>query len=270
MTSRSRLTCATLASACFCTTAPAQLPQGVETTPAVDPGPRSSWERSLGAALIVVPRFVGSDRTRVLVVPSFELRYDDWFFVDPIKGVGVEAKPVDGLTATAAVALDLASRRSKDDSRLRGFRNIEEAPALRFGLAYTAGDAFVDAGFATRVGKHDGRGTLFETDLGYNIVTSKRALVAVGLNLKGMDRTYARHFFDVTREESAVSGLRAYRAKAGLQSIGPFVQAVVPISDRWTLFGRASVTRLHGAAADSPITVRRRQALAISTISYAF
>ena len=249
---------------------PTEVDAGASARANVPAAAAGEWEYSLGAALISTPRFVGSRKTRTLVVPSFEIKYDDWFFIDPIKGVGVERKVVDGLTVDASIAVDLASRRRKDDARLEGFDNIVEAPALRFALDYVLGDAFVSASVATRIGQHNGRGTLFDTDVGYNIVTSKRALVGVGLNVKGMDTTYARHFFGVSSRESAASGLPVFRAEGGLQSFGPFVQAVVPFGDRWTLFARVAGSRLRGDAAASPITVRRTQGFALATLTRAF
>ena len=230
----------------------------------------SDWNYSLGAAVISAPRFVGSDTRRTLAVPNFQARYKDWLFIDPIRGIGVQTKLTEGLGASAALAIDLASRKRKDDARLTGLGDISEAAALRFGLDYRLGDAFVSANMASRLGKSNGRGTLFDADIGYNVVKSRTALVGVGLNLKGMDSTYARNFFGVSATQSAASGLPVFNADGGLQSMGPFVQAVVPLSERWIFFGRAAYSKLRSDAAASPITQERDQAFLLAAVNYRF
>ncbi len=250
------------------------LPAGAQGRMSADPGTpteaAANWRYRLGAAVISAPRFVGSNKTRTLAVPTFEVKYKDWFFIDPIKGVGVQTVVGPGLSANAALGVDFATRKRKDDPRLNGLGDINQAPALRLGLDYELGDAFVSANLAYRFGKRSSRGTLLDTDVGYNVVTSKLAIVGVGLNVKGMDSTYSRNFFGVSAEQSAASGLRAFTAKRSLQSFGPFVQAVFPISDRWTLYGHAVYSKLRGDAASSPITEKRNQAVLIGALSYAF
>lgn len=230
----------------------------------------SDWNYSLGAAVISAPRFVGSDTQRTMVVPNFQARYKDWLFIDPIRGIGVQTQLNGDLGASAALAIDLASRKRKDDARLTGLGDISESAALRIGLDYKPGDAFINATMVSRLGKSNGRGTLFEADIGYNVLKSRSALVGVGLNLKGMDSTYARNFFGVSAAQSAASGLPVFNADSGLQSMGPFVQAVVPLSERWIFFGRAAYSKLRSDAAASPITQDRSQALLLATVSYRF
>jgi len=54
-------------------------------------------------------------------------------------------------------------------------------------------------------------------------------------------------------EASAASALPLFNVNSGVASVGPFVQAIVPVSDRWTFFGRAAYGKLRGDAAASPI-----------------
>lgn len=230
----------------------------------------SDWKYNLGAAVISTPYFIGSDNQRILAVPTFQIRYKDWFFIDPFRGIGYQSKLSDGLIASAAISFDPTERRAQDDVRLNGLGNINMAPAVRLGLNYRSGKTFVNANVVSRLAANNARGTVFEADIGYNVIASRSAIVGVGLNLKGMDSTYARNFFGVSTSQSTASGLAAFDAKGGLQSSGLFVQAIVPVSDRWTFFGRAAYNQLGGDAGASPIIINRNQMILLSTLNYAF
>ena len=141
---------------------------------------KSDWQLSAGAALIAAPRSIGSDKTRYLAVPTFDICYQDWFFVDPIKSIGLQAKPADGLTVSAALGISLDSRRAKDERRYQRLGDIKEAPALIFGLDYELGDAFVSTSLKTRLGSGTRRGTTVDVDLDYNVIATRAALVPIG------------------------------------------------------------------------------------------
>jgi len=230
----------------------------------------SDWKFNLGAAVISTPYFIGSDNQRFLAVPTFQIRYQDWFFIDPFRGIGYQSKLSDALIATAAISFDPTERKTEDDARLTGLGDISMAPAVRLGLNYRSGRAFVNANMISRLAANNARGMVFEADIGYNVLASRNAIVGIGLNLKGMDNTYARNFFGVSTSQSAASSLAVFGAKGGLQSSGLFVQAIVPVSERWTFFGRAGYNQLGGDAGASPIIINRNQIILLSTLSYAF
>ena len=232
--------------------------------------PSNDWQYSLGLGLISAPQSVGSSAQKTRLLPTFQIRYQDWFFIDPIRGVGVQSTLMEGLTGSVAVGVDLAERKAKDESRLTGLGDIDMAPALRLGLNYKAGSAFLNNQLTARLGDANGRGTLLDTDLGYTVLASRSAIVAVGVNLKGMDDSYARNFFGVSAAQAAASGLSTFQAQSGLQSSGLFVQAVLPLSGGWTFFGRAVQSRLNGDAAGSPITTKRDSTLLITTLNRSF
>ena len=231
---------------------------------------QSDWQIGLGAAAIATPRAIGSSKIRYLAVPTFDIRYGDWAFFDPIKGLGVQAKPVAGVTASAAVGVSLDSRRERDDARYRGLGNITEAPALILGLDYELGDAFVNTSVRSRLGHGSRRGTLLDVDAGYNFVTSRSVLVSAGLTARAMDRIYARNFLGVDAAQAAASGLPAFDAGSGLQRAGLFAQTVYRASDDWTIFGRLESAWLRGDAGRSPVIERRQQTTFIVSVVRSF
>jgi MipA family protein len=230
-----------------------------QPTPGSSAARDSEWQYSLGAAVIAAPQSLGSQKTRYLAVPTFDIKYKDFFFIDPIKGIGVQTTLAEGLKASASFGLNLDSRRAKDDARYQGLGDIREALAQNLLLEYEIGDAFVSAGVSIRLGSRARRGTTFDMDLGYNLLAAKSGLLSAGITAKAMDSTYARNFLGVNAEQSAASGLPQFSAGAGLQRAGVFVQAAYRISDGWSAFARLEATRLRGDAARSPIVERKGQ-----------
>lgn len=233
-------------------------------------GATNDWTFSAGAAVGAYPLYVGSSKSKTLAIPTFDIRYRDWFFINPIRGIGVEAELLEGLKGSASLGASFNARKAKDDARLNGLGDIGSAATIRLGMDYKLGKAFVGGKVITRLGRANGRGTQFEVDAGYTVLASRAGIFALGLEMKAMDATYARNFFGVSAQQSAASGLAAFNAHGGLQSIGPFVQAIVPLSDGWTFFGRAAINQLRSDAAASPITQDRSQPYVLATLNYKF
>jgi MipA family protein len=234
------------------------------------PAPKSDWQSSLGAAAIAAPKSIGSNKTRYLAIPTFEIKYKDFFFIDPIKGVGVQSKPLKGLTISASLGINLDSRRAKDDPRYRGLGDIREALAQNLSLEYEIGDAFISTSASIRLGSRDRRGSTFDVDLGYKLPAAESFFASAGLTARAMDSTYARNFLGVNAQQAAASGLPPFNAESGVQRAGAFVQSAYRISDDWTAFGRLESTLLRGDVARSPIVERKGQASILLSVLKAF
>ena len=239
-------------------------------SPVSPPSAASDWTFNVGAAALYGPRYVGASATKTMAIPTFDIKYRDWLFISPIRGVGAQIGLLEGLTASAALGADFTSRKAKDGARLKGLGDIGAAAAIRLGLDYKAGNAFAGAKLISRLGSSNGRGTLLEVDAGYNVLASRIGVLGLGLQAKAMDGTYAQNFFGVSAGQSLASGLPAFAAGSGLQSIGPFAQLFVPLTNDWAFFGRVQYSRLDGDAAASPITQKRGQTLLFLTVSHRF
>jgi len=238
--------------------------------PPASPTAASDWTFSAGAAVIAAPRYLGSSDTKIIAIPTFDIRYRDWLFINPVRGVGAEVQLLEGLKGSASIGASLSERKAKDDARLKGLGDIGAAAAVRLGLEYDFGNAFVRGKLMSRLGSSNGRGTLFEAEAGYNVWASRAGVIGLGLQARAMDRKYAQNFFGVSSGQALASGLPAFEAGSGLQSVGPFAQLFVPISKDWWFFGRAEYTRLRGDAATSPITQSRVQTSVLATVSRRF
>jgi outer membrane autotransporter protein len=60
-------------------------------------------------------------------------------------------------------------------------------------------------------------------------------------------------YYGVTAAQSAASGLSQYTATSGFHTISVDLGVQVPVSDRWSLGGMVSYSKLTGDAKDSPI-----------------
>jgi MipA family protein len=221
--------------------------------------PASDWTIRAGAALISGPRWPGADDSRALLVPVFDVRYKQFLFINPNRGIGVEIPLAQDLRGSAALGLDLTSRKEKDSPRLLGLGDVKSSAALLLELNYQPGSAFVKAGLSSRLGSGNSRGTTFEADLGYNLVKSPGAVLGVGLNLQTMDGTYAKNFFGVNAQQSVASKLPTFQASSGLKSSGLFAQGFYRIDNDWSAFGRLNLYQLQGDAAKSPIIQQKGQ-----------
>lgn len=232
--------------------------------------PTGDWSVSAGAVVATGPSYSGASKSKSMAIPTFDIRYRDWFFINPYSGIGVSAELLEGLKGSASFGASFDKREAKDDLRLSGLGDVGAAPAIHLALDYKLGNAFAKTKLISRVASSNEQGTLLEAEAGYNVFASRAGVLGLGLQVKAMDGTYASNFYGVSASQSAASGLRVFNAKAGLASVGTFVQAIVPVNDRWTFFGRAAYNQLRNDAANGPITVDRDQTSLLATMLYRF
>ena len=71
----------------------AAIPQGAM---AQQRGSADGWEVSAGAGVVSCPYSLGSKKQHTIAVPRLDVRYKDWFYANPIDGVGVQTNVRDG------------------------------------------------------------------------------------------------------------------------------------------------------------------------------
>lgn len=232
--------------------------------------PGGDWRISVGAGAVVTPRFIGANKLRTLGVPTFDVQYQDWFFANPIRGIGVETHPVTGLSLTAAVGVDLSSRTSSEDPRLRGLPKNDFAPALKLGAEYEFHDFTVNAELSQRLASSAKSGAKARFEEGYNFIANRKLSLTGGFFQEIMNKTYARNFVSISPFESGVTGLAPYDAKSGLLDAGVYAQALYRITDHWVVFTKADYSRLAKNAGNSPIVQNKDQAMLLLFLNYSF
>jgi MipA family protein len=254
-------------------------PAPAETKPAADSAESNSaqkssgdsdWRFRLGGGVISSPRFIGANKQRTMAVPAFDIRYQDWFFANPIKGIGVQTKPLTGLSLTAGLGFDGTSRDSKYDSRLNGLPKVGATAALKLGAEYEIGEFKLSGELIKRLASTEKSGTKMRFEAGYDVIATKSLLLTAGVFEQVMDKTFARNFLSITAAQSSITGLKTYEAKRGLLDGGAFVQAVYRLDDQWTIFSKLDFSRLANNAADSPIVQKKNQTTGLLFITRSF
>jgi MipA family protein len=230
----------------------------------------NDWRFSFGVSIISAPRFIGADKQRNKGLPAFDVRYQDWFFANPDKGIGVATRPLTGATLTAAIGYDGTSRDSKYDSRLNGVNKIGGTAALKLGAEYRLGEFKLSSELSRRLASTEKAGTKVRFEAGYDVITNKTLLLTAGVFGQVMDKTFARNFLSIDAAQSSITGLKTYEAKRGLLDSGVYVQALYRVDQQWTIFSKISLARLGSNAADSPIVQEKNQTTGLLAVSRSF
>jgi outer membrane protein len=152
-----------------------------------------------------------------------------------------------------------AARKASDHSELHGLKDVKFAVEIGGFAEYYAFDwlrvrSEVRRGF----GGHEG----FVADFSADVIVplSERITFAAGPRYTLTDAKYASTYFSVSNIEALASGLPAYDAKAGSNSVGAGMQLRYRFNPQWELRGYIEYDKLLGSAADSPLVKLRGSA----------
>ena len=219
----------------------------------------TGWHFNLGAGVVWAPKYPGSDKITAFPFPDFEATYGDWFFATPVDGIGAGFQPVENLTLSVALGVNLEERKAADDPRLTGLKDAGYTPDARFDARFETKGCFIEGTLRSRLGAAAGRGTELEIDAGRLFLVQGPHYVSTGLTVSFMDETYARTFFGISPDQAAVSGLRPFPAQRGLKDVGGFVECSRALSQHWELYARVQISLLQPRAAESPVVLRTLQ-----------
>jgi outer membrane protein len=234
------------------------------------PATETGWHFNLGAGVVVAPAYPGSDKITAFPFPDFEATYGDWFFATPIDGIGAGFQPVENLTLSMALGVNLDERKAADDPRLTGLKDVSYTPDARIDVRYEIRGSFIEGTLRSRLGAAAGRGSELEVDAGRLFLVKGPHYVSAGLTVSFMDEAYARTFFGISPGQAAITGLRPFPAQRGLKDVGGFVECSRALSQHWELYTRVQLSQLQSRAADSPIVLRALQPSLVLTTSYRF
>jgi outer membrane protein len=231
----------------------------------------------LGAGIVRTPLYPGSDQYEPRFIPVVTVNFGRFFFGGESGGTGLPGAGVNLVRDQhwrAGVGLVLAGafrkqREESDDPSLRGMGDIERV--LR-GLAFVGYERDwygLYARLATEMTDKD-QGTLLLVDTLVRHRVNERFTVNIGPGITWADSEYMMTFFGVSPEQAARSALPQYRAQAGVYALRFGAGGSYRIDRDWRAIVRASVSRLEGDAAHSPITRERMQYTAGVIAAYEF
>lgn len=229
--------------------------------------PNEGWGLNVGAGGLMSPTYEGDDSYRVSILPNIQLTYGDDFFASVQEGVGyrfinedtLRAGPIGRLKFSRSEDGDQPFAVTGDDTMdLRGLGEVDTTFELGGFVEYEIGDVTLGAEARKAVSGHDGAVLDLETSWsGRSMALGPPLIWSFGPRVRVVDDTYSQAYFGVTPVQSVAAGLPVYSAGGGVYSYGLGGTAILPLDDRWTMVAFASLERLTGDAADSPLVQLR-------------
>lgn len=173
-----------------------------------------------------------------------------------VRGLGLELLRRDDLQVNLGLRFD-SGRDESSSSALAGMGDVKATVRARVGASWRfRPDWKFDASWTVDAFGRGG-GNLLETALRHEIRIADRLWLepAIGVNIAGPH--YMQAYFGVTEEQSQRSGYAVYDPSLGLRDVSLGASLRAEFGDHWVGVAGASVSRLMGPAADSPLVAKR-------------
>ncbi|UXX83001.1 MipA/OmpV family protein [Roseovarius pelagicus] len=227
------------------------------------------WKFTLSAGMIAAPYYLGDDDYQLSAVPGFRVSYGDRFEASPF---GLRYAFISGgpIRVGGIVSYDWGRDQELDGSpfglwggggstELLGLGDVDGTVEL--GGFIALGGPRYTARFELRQavdGGHDGlHGSAELKANGRTTAFGAPMFFSFGPELSFGDDDYNSAFFDVNAIQSAASGITAFDAGGGINSIGLHATTVVPVNDHVSVIGFAGYDRLVGDVGKSTIVSER-------------
>lgn len=231
-----------------------------------------AWSFELGAGAFLGPDYEGSDDYEVRPVPIVEIDWNDRVFLSARRGVGVYALRDREASVGGAVGWQFG-RDEDDNEALAGLGDVDGSPVARLFGDYAPGAFGVGLEIVQDLGDGHEGATVTADAFWRRAPTDGGLVLRLGPSVTWASEDYMTSFFGIDAAQAARSAYTPYAAEAGLKEASVSALAAYPLTDRLWLGGRASLGRLLGDAADSPIVDREgsaRQASVGLTLNYRF
>lgn len=212
------------------------------------------WSVSFGATTFAAPAYEGADSTKVRLFPTLDVRYGDLAFLSMRDGLGANLIRSGTLRAGPVVKYRVG-RDEGDDGALRGLGDVDGTVEVGGFVRYGLGP--VDLGAELRQGVNGHEGAVGELSARWSTALSPTVRLGVGPEVAFADGQFMQSYFGVNARQSARSGYRRYDADGGFYRMGVGGFVGWSVAPNVTVGLNASVARLIGDAADSPIVKDR-------------
>lgn len=258
--------------ACACVSHASQTQENVPETS------RSLWGDkttvAVGLGTIVSPRYMGSQQTHALLLPTLSLSRGI-FFADSTRGIGAEYMNDSGFYISSALAYD-PGRKDHDSSwragsdRLRGMGDVTGATtadlllsqAITPWLAVSGEAEFCVAGYQ--------RGNRYRFGLESTLFNSSTDTVTLGVNAHMGDGRYNRTYFGVSEQQERTSRFERFDAKSGIYAYSTSLDWQHSFNAHWTLLMGANLMAFSDRARHSPIVESGTGAAGFAMLDYTF
>jgi outer membrane scaffolding protein for murein synthesis (MipA/OmpV family) len=224
-----------------------------------------SWDAAVGGVLVYAPEYAGAGRNRLRLDPGFYVRVGRVSLAtrsgfrtagDPGEraGLRIDLSPSDRLRF--AVGLRYDAGRSDDTEGLRGMGDVPSTVRARFMASYRLEGGWSLGGATVLDMLGRGGGWQGDVGVGHQGRLGAGTTWGSGVALAFAGDRNLQTYFGVTEEQAARTGYPVYEPRTGLRDITAHVNARTPLVDHWHVFYGASLSRLLGPAAASPLTRR--------------
>lgn len=228
---------------------------------------KKDWAFALSVGTIYAPAFTGSNDYQMSALPFFKVEYQDRFFASIKDGIGYNIINNNGWRFGPVAKYDMGREEDGDNpfriagrktDALMGFGDID--PTLELGgfVEYKWGSFTPKIELRQGVDGH--KGMLAEAGINYGGSLTQFGppiIFALGPRVTFADPDYNNVFFGINQTQSANSGLNQYKASSGVVSYGVGGFALLPITEKVSLYGFGGYERLGTEPGDSPLIEQR-------------
>lgn len=246
--------------------------------------PEGQRSLTLGGAVIVKPKYEGSDEHDVfgipIVIPKFSDKPDDNPSMFSQVRQRINFRGLDdirirvlsvGRFQAGAVTGYMTERDDSDGDLLRGLGDIDGGLVAGAYSGFRLGAFEFDAAFLEKVtGDDTGHEWRFGVETERQLTPRTKVVARVGTTLASDD--YMQTYFGVTPAQAARSraGLPVYSPDAGIKDVYLEIGGTFDLSDRWLVKAGGRYGRLLGDAADSPVIETENQLSGVLGLGYRF
>jgi outer membrane protein len=233
-----------------------------------------AWDVSIGGGAALRPTYEGSDRYEGSPVLSANITYRDMI---SLGAGGLSAYwHHDGLRIGAGLTANGGRKDyringlfEQGDDRLKGLGDIDPTLGVRIFATYALGWIQFD-GAVTKLTRESNSGLFANAGVSAPHKLSNRLILTPHLMTTWANGNYTETHFGITAAQAADSAFPEFRATAGFMRVAAGVNAAYLVNRRWFVGVGADVTRLTGAAAQSPISVSNTNAVVSIITGYRF
>ncbi|MBS1206359.1 MAG: MltA-interacting MipA family protein [Proteobacteria bacterium] len=219
------------------------------------------------------PRYSGSDKQRLQIVPVIQARWNALFF-DSQKGLGYDLPADNGLYFEHTLGYGLGRADSNSGWRdgannLKGMGNVDVTlnTAMAVGWSITS---WLNIEGKTTLPLTDSQGVQYQASLTLiPLQTASDTLVFQSVALFG-DNRYMNIFYGVSREQSLRSRYALYTAEAGFYGVDSDLMWNHQFNEHWGVMMSVGDSWLNDHVADSPLVQRRNEGTGELAFLYTF